>query len=69
MAVESQQGGDAYFHLGSQPDDDTLVDDIQKLSRIKRAFVEHSPLSRQANCVGRIRFGGACFPVKVSRAK
>ena len=42
MAVESQQGGDAYFHLGSQPDDDTLVDDIQKLSRIKRAFVEHS---------------------------
>ena len=42
MAVESQQGGSSYTHLGSQPDDDTLVDDIQKLSRIKRAFVEHS---------------------------
>ena len=42
MAVESQQGGDSHFHLGIQPDDDTLVDDIQKISRIKRAFVEHS---------------------------
>ena len=42
MAVESQQGGDSYTHLGSQPDNDTLVDDIQKMSRIKRACVEQS---------------------------
>ena len=42
MAVESQQGGNSHTHLGSQSDNDTLVDDIQKLSRFKRAFVEHS---------------------------
>ena len=42
MAVESQQGGSSYTHLGGQPDDDTLVDDIQKMSRIKRACVEQS---------------------------
>ena len=66
MAVESQQGGSSYTHLGGQIDDDTLVDDIQKMSRIKRACVEQS-LSRQANCVDRIRFGGACFPERRSR--
>ena len=42
MAVESQQGGSSYTHLGGQTDDDTLVDDIQKMSRIKRACVEQS---------------------------
>ena len=42
MAVREQQGGDGYFHLGLQPDDDTLIEDVQEIIREKKAFVEHS---------------------------
>ena len=68
MAVEAQQGGDSHFHLGRQPDNDTLVDDIQKISRFKRAFVEHSSEpsgeQRQSDSIR-----GSVFPGKSQSGK
>ena len=68
MAVEEQQGGDAYFHFARQPDDDTLVSDIRKVRRIKRAFVEHaiSPTGEQRQSDS-IR--GSVFPAKSQAGK
>ena len=40
MAVEARQGGNTYFHLGLQPDPDTLISDNRKMRRNKLPFVE-----------------------------
>ena len=68
MAVEEQQGGDAYFHFVKQPNDDTLVSDIRKVRRIKRAFVEHAlrPTGEQRQSDS-IR--GSVFPGKSQAGK
>ena len=68
MAVQEQQGGDAYFHFARQPDDDTLVSDVRKVRRIKRAFVEHaiSPTGEQRQSDS-IR--GSVFPGKSQAGK
>ena len=68
MAVEEQQGGDAYFHFAGQPNDDTLVSDIRKVRRIKRAFVEHAlrPTGEQRQSDS-IR--GSVFPGKSQAGK
>ena len=68
MAVQEQQGGDAYFHFARQPDDDTLVSDVRKVRRIKRAFVEHaiSPTGEQRQSDS-IR--GSVFPAKSQAGK
>ena len=68
MAVESQQGGDSYTHLGSQPDNDTLVDDIQKMSRIKRACVEQS-LEPSGELRRSDSIRGSVFPGKSQSSK
>ena len=68
MAVQEQQGGDAYFHFAKQPNDDTLVSDIRKVRRIKRAFVEHAlrPTGEQRQSDS-IR--GSVFPGKSQAGK
>ena len=68
MAVQEQQGGDAYFHFARQPDDDTLVSDVRKVRRIKRSFVEHaiSPTGEQRQSDS-IR--GSVFPAKSQAGK
>ena len=68
MAVEGQQGGDSYSHFGRQPNPDTLLDNIQKLRRVKRAFVEHSlePTGEQRQSES-IR--GSVFPGKSQSGK
>ena len=40
MAVSRRQGGNSWFHLGRQPDADTLISDIAKMSQFKRQFTE-----------------------------
>ena len=68
MAVEEQQGGDAYFHFARQPDDDTLISDIRKVRRIKRAFVEHflrpTGEQRQSDSIR-----GSVYPAKSQAGK
>ena len=39
MAAETRQGGDSYFALGRQPDEDTLITDPTQIWRVKRQFV------------------------------
>ena len=68
MAVESQQGGSSYTHLGGQIDDDTLVDDIQKMSRIKRACVEQS-LEPSGELRRSDSIRGGVFPGKAQSGK
>ena len=34
-----KQGGNSYWHLGLQPDVDTLISDVTKMSRFKRQFL------------------------------
>ena len=68
MAVESQQGGSSYTHLGGQSDDDTLVDDIQKMSRIKRACVEQS-LEPSGELRRSDSIRGGVFPGKAQSGK
>ena len=68
MAVEEQQGGDAYFHFARQPNDDTLISDVRKVRRIKRAFVEHAlrPTGEQRQSDS-IR--GSVYPAKSQAGK
>ena len=39
MATEIRQGGNSWWHLGLQPDTDTLIDDVTKMSPFRRQFV------------------------------
>ena len=38
MAPTRRQGGNSWFHLGRQPDADTLISDITKMSQFRRQF-------------------------------
>ena len=40
MAVTRRQGGNSWFHLGRQPDGDTIISDIKKMSQFRRQFTE-----------------------------
>ena len=36
--VERRQGGNSWFHIGRQPDEDTLISDIANMSQFRRQF-------------------------------
>ena len=38
--VERRQGGNSWFHIGRQPDEDTLISDITKMSQFRRQFTD-----------------------------
>ena len=40
MAKSRRQGGNSWFHLGRQPNAETLITDITKMSQFKRQFTE-----------------------------
>ena len=39
MATQIRQGGNSWFHIGRQPDAETLITDITKMSPFRRQFV------------------------------
>ena len=42
MAPKRRQGGDSYFALGRQPDEDTLIIDVTDMWRVRRQFTDFS---------------------------
>ena len=61
MAAEVQQGGKSSFHLGRQPNANTIISNPRELSRFRRQFTEFaldpSGETQQSQSIGGSIFG------------
>ena len=60
MAPEAQQGGNSSFHIGRQPNANTIISDPRKLSRFRRQFTEFA-LDPQGENQQSESIGGSIF--------